>query len=160
LLIHNPFVSLKIVSQSIDRFSETYYRSTIGLLGYIDTILNQGVCQTFTFLIIVLALFEGSKEYRLLVYQRVILLAVAFIVFTGAYVAMYLINPKGNGFIATGVQGRYFIPVLFPFFLAFQGLIPFGTNLSKYKVLVFVLYIILFVALLNTEMTIAERYYS
>jgi len=159
LLVHNPFVSLKIVSQSIDRFSDTYYKSTIGVLGYVDTMLNQGVYKTFTFLIILLALFEGTKDYKLLLYQRVILLAVPFIVFTGAYVAMYLINPKGNGFIATGVQGRYFIPVLFPFFLAFHGLIPFGTNFSKYKVLIFVLYIILFLALLNTEMTVVERYY-
>ena len=159
LLIHNPFVSLKIVGQSIDRFSDTYYKSTIGVLGYVDTMLNQGVYKTFTFLIILLALFEGSKDYKLLLYQRIILLAIPFVVFTGTYVAMYLINPKENGFIATGVQGRYFIPVLFPFFLAFQGLIPFGTNLSKYKVLVFVLYIILFIALVNTEMTVVERYY-
>jgi uncharacterized membrane protein len=159
-LVHNPFVSLKILSQSIDRFSDTYYRSTIGVLGYVDTMLNQGVYKTFTFLTILLALFEGSKDYKLLLHQRIILLAIPFIVFTGTYVAMYLINPKENGFIATGVQGRYFIPVLFPFFLGFHGLIPFGTSLSKHKVLVFVLYIILFVALLNTEMTIVERYYS
>jgi uncharacterized membrane protein len=159
LLIHNPFVSLKIVSQSIDRFSETYYRSTIGILGYVDTTLNDGVYKTFTFLILLLALFEGSRNSKLLLHQRIIFLVIPVIVFTGAYVALYLINPKENGFIATGVQGRYFIPVLFPFFLAFQGLIPFGTNLSNYKVFVFVLYIILFVALINTEMTIVERYY-
>jgi len=160
LLIHNPFVSLKILSQTIDRFSDTYYHSAIGILGYVDTTLNPGVYKTFTFLIILLALLEGSKNYKLLLHQRIILLVIPFIVFTGTYVAMYLINPKGNGFIATGVQGRYFIPVLFPFFMAFQGLIPFGTNLSKYKILVFVLYAILFVALLNTEMTIVERYYG
>jgi uncharacterized membrane protein len=160
LLLQNPFVSLKILSESIDRFYETYYRTTIGVLGYIDTILKDGVYKAFAFLIVLLALFEGGKNHKLFLYQRIIFFIVSVSVFAAIFTAMYLINPKENGFIATGVQGRYFIPILFPFFMAFHGLIPIRFNLSNYRILVSLLFLILFFALFSTQMTILERYYT
>ena len=105
-------------------------------------------------------LLEGGQKLKLAISQRILLLVVGVSMFVGAFVALYLVNPKQNGFVATGVQGRYLIPSLLCVLLAIQGVIPFNVNISQNKILVFLLFLILFIALLTTQMTILDRYYE
>jgi uncharacterized membrane protein len=159
-LLHNPFLAMRIVLATMNYFPGLQYRMTIGVLGYADTILPQGVYTTYTLTILFLALFEGSAKLKFQIYQRVLLGMIAIVIFVGAFVALYLINPKQNGFVTTGVQGRYLVPALMCFLLALQGLVPLRINLSRHKILVFLLFLILFIALFATQMTILERYYG
>ena len=159
-LTHNPGLFFKIVGKTLNVFHDFYHKSTIGILGYLDTILPQGVYTTFTVLILFLALFEANKLYKLAIYQRVILSTVFIAVFLATILALYLYSRLEMGLVAEGVQGRYFIPVVFPFFLALYGLIPFSVNLSRNKILVCILYIVLFIALFKTEIALIDRYYN
>ena len=159
-LLHNPFLAVKIVLATMNYFPGAHYRMTIGVLGYGDTTLPQWVYTIYTLAILFLALFEGSAKLTSQIYQRVLLGMIAIVIFLGAFVALYLINPQKNGFVATGVQGRYLVPALICFLLALQGLVPLRINLSRHKIPVFLLFFSLFIALLATQMTIVERYYG
>ena len=159
-LIHNPFLPVRLVTKTMNRFPGDHYRMTIGILGYADTKLPDGVYTTYTIIILFLGMIEGCKKFRLSIYSRILFWVVGIVIFLGAFVALWLINPRQNGFVVTGVQGRYFIPALFCFLLAFQGLFPFQLNLSSRKVLILLLFLILFAALFATQMTILDRYYG
>jgi uncharacterized membrane protein len=141
-------------------FPGLQYRMTIGILGYADTILPDGVYTTYTLTVLFLTVIEGTKRFKLHVYKRALLFVSAIVIFLGAFVALWLANPKQNGFVVTGVQGRYLIPAVLCFLLAIHGLIPFQLNLSRYKILVFLLFLILFIALSVTQLTILDRYYE
>jgi uncharacterized membrane protein len=159
-LIHNPFLPVRLVTETMNRFPWHHYRMTIGILGYADTRLPDGVYTAYAMTILFLAMIEGCKKFRLSIYSRILFWVVGIVIFLGAFVALWLLNPRQNGFVVTGVQGRYLIPGLFCFLLAFQGLSPFQLNLSSRKVLILLLFLLLFTALFATQMTILDRYYG
>lgn len=159
-LMNNPFLALSILNETVPKMKDIYYHTTIGVLGYLDTVLPEWMYKLYTFLVIFVALFEGSKDFKLKIYQRLFLFSIPIIVFTGIILSMYLINGKENGYLVSGVQGRYFIPVIFPFFLAFTNLIPLRLNFSRNKIMAILLFFILFVALLSTHFAVLERYYE
>jgi uncharacterized membrane protein len=160
ILKKDPMLVIDIVENSYRVFHKMYYESTIGMLGYLDTILPKGVYSTFTFLVIFLALFEADKKYKLKIYQRLMLIIMPLGVCLITILAMYvLVTRPEAGLVAEGGQGRYIIPVLFPFFLAFYKLIPLNFNLEKNKYLVYVLYFVLIILLYRTGLTIIDRYY-
>jgi hypothetical protein len=72
---------------------------------------------------------------------------------------MYLLTRLDSGLITEGVQGRYFIPALFPFFLSVYGLLPWRMNLFTNRLSAGILYIILLVILINAESTLYTRYF-
>jgi uncharacterized membrane protein len=159
-LLGNPFHAFSILNTTVPRSADIYYHTIIGVLGYLDTMLPEWVYKLYAFLIIFFALFEGSKEFTLKLLQRGWLLAISFAVFTGTILSMHLINGTENGLFVSGVQGRYFIPIVFPFFLAFAHLIPWRINFQKSRVLSVALYIILFIALLSSQIALSERFYG
>lgn len=158
-LMNNPFLSLKILSQTLSVSFESYYKTLIGVLGYLDTVLKEGVYTTFAFLIIFVTLFEAAN-FRISLIQRSLLFIISAVVFTGVILSLYMINHRDNGFVVTGVQGRYFIPILFPFLLTFAGLLPVRIDFSKYKIARIVVYLVLTGALISTQLTLAERYFG
>lgn len=160
LIINNPMVVFDILGQTLRVFHESYYKSTIGVLGYLDTFLPESLYATFAILILFLTLFESDRNYKLLIYQRILLFIVACGIFVAAILGLYLYSRSQTGFVAEGVQGRYFIPALFPFLISLYGLIPLKINFSKNQVMIFILTIELIVLLLITQLTILERYYG
>ncbi len=160
LLINNPLMLADIISQTVSTFHEMYYKSAIGILGYLDTVLPKSVYSIFTFLIIFLTLFEVDKTFRLSLFQRLLLIFTSSSVFVLTILTLYLTTKEDTGLVAQGVQGRYFIPAIFPFFLAFCGLIPFKINFSNKKVLAFLVYLLLFIALYQTQATLIKRYFG
>jgi uncharacterized membrane protein len=159
-LLKNPFIFFDILKQTVDYFHELYYKSTIGIIGYLDTTFPNGVYSIFTFLIISLAFFEADKKYKLKIIQRVILFSIAVAVLLATILAMYLATRYTTGHVAEGVQGRYFIPSLFAFFLTFYGISPLKINLSNYKFARGMLYLIILFILIVTQTVLHERYYG
>ncbi len=158
-LLNNPFVSFKILGHTINKNYLYYYQTVIGVLGYLDTVLNKGVYIAYGFLIIFITLFEIAR-FKLLRIHRILLVCIAFSVFAGVILSLYFVNHRDNGFLVTLVQGRYFIPVLFPFFLAFTGLSKFNIDFSKNKIAAILVFLILIGALLSTQLTLCERYFG
>jgi uncharacterized membrane protein len=159
-LLQNPMIFIDVISETLRVFETMYYQSTIGILGYLDTILPKGVYSMFTFLVIIVALFEADKMYKLLINQRIVLLLVSLGVFLITILAMYIVSRPESGLVAEGVQGRYFIPAVFPFFMVFYGMIPLKINLSSNKYLTILLFCALIVLLYRTEMTLIHRYFG
>lgn len=158
-LISNPFISFKILWQTLSLSYESYYKTMIGVLGYLDTVLRQGVYTVYGLLILFLILFEYNNQ-QLIIKKRALLFLISAGVMAAIILSLYLINHRDNGFIVTGVQGRYFIPILFPLLLAFYGLLPYGINFSKNKFATVIVLIILTGLLTSTEFTLIERYFG
>ena len=156
----HPLYAFKLVDETWGYLKDMHYYQTIGVLGYLDTKMPGWVYSCITAIILFLALFESNKEHKFFIYQRILLLSVSLLVFLAIFVSIFLGNPASNGDVVFGVQGRYFIPILLPFLLTFNGLIPLRLNLSKYRFIVIILIVILFIVLLATEMTIIDRYFG
>lgn len=157
--VKNPGRIVDVLDATLGHFHEMYYETTLGVLGYLDTKLPGGIYTVLTFLLIFLALFEGNEKYRLQIYQRLLLLAISIGIFLATILTMYLLTRDASGLIAEGVQGRYFIPVVFPFLLAWNRIIPWRMNLSGNRLLSASLYFILLVILIRTEFTLYDRFY-
>jgi uncharacterized membrane protein len=111
-------------------------------------------------IIALVALFESNKKYKFNFYKRILFLLIPLLVFLAIFVSIFLGNHANNGDVVLGVQGRYFIPILFPLLLAFHGLIPSRFNLFKNRIALILLIIVLVIALVSTENTLIERYYG
>lgn len=156
---HNPLMLFDVVKQTFGYFHLMYYQSTIGLLGYLDTVLPDVVYFGFTATLILLSLF-GTQKYRLTIKQRLLLFISSSGVMLAVILAMYLLTPNRSGLVAEGVQGRYFIPALFPFLLSFHGIFSGKMDLSRYKILVVGVVIVLLGCLTATEFTLIDRYFG
>ena len=157
--LHHPSLVFDVLNKTLGHFHEMYYRTTLGVFGYLDTHLSQGLYGVLTFLLIFIALFEADRRYSLFVYQRLLLFIVSVGIFLGTILTMYLLTRLDSGLITEGVQGRYFIPALFPFFLSVYGLLPWRMNLFTNRLSAGILYIILLVILINAESTLYTRYF-
>lgn len=159
-LIDSPHLMFEVFSNTFKYFGEMYYKSTIGILGYLDTALPDRVYFIFAFVIIILALFEAKKMNTLLFPQRFLLFSVSIGIIFLTVLAMYSMTRQDAGMIAEGVQGRYFIPVLFPLFVSVNGLLPFRINILDHKLLIIILYLTLIYLLFVTEETLLFRYFG
>jgi uncharacterized membrane protein len=157
----NPFVVFDVLQKTFSYFHTMYYHSTIGILGYLDTTLPSALYTTFTLLIIFLTFFDADKNYSFRIYQRLVLLTVSTSVALLTIFALYVLSTRtASGHVTEGVQGRYFIPILFPLFLTFAGFNPARLNLSNNKVFNGLLFIVLLVALIKTQSVLQIRYYG
>lgn len=159
-LISNPFYYFTVLVETFKILKTQYYYEAFGVLGYLDTKLPGWVYTSFLSAFIFLILFESNKEHTFFIYQRSILLFIFITVFSAIILSFYLINQKRYGPIVIGVQGRYFIPVFFPFLLVLQGLLPVKINLTRQKIFALVLILVLIIALTGTQLTLIDRYYN
>jgi len=143
MLLNSPGKIIDLYYNTYNYFGEMYYKSTIGILGYLDTVLPIQVYFLFGFLILFIALFESNSNFKLSLYQRSFLFFISFGVILLTILAMYTRTRQDAGLIAEGVQGRYFIPALFPFFISLYGLLPFKIDFSRRKIITGILYIVL-----------------
>lgn len=110
-----PFVNSFLLG-----WSDYIYVSVIGLFGKLDTPLPT-VFVLLGYLVIVLAVFarsEGGKPPRAYVRalsQKKVIVAIVLTSLTyigGVYLAMYINSTPYQEKIVTGVQGRYFLPLI------------------------------------------------
>ncbi len=158
-LTNHPLFAFKLVGTTWEHLKDMHYYQTIGVLGYLDTKLPGWVYFCITAIIALLALFESDKKYKFIFCQRILFLLISLLVFLAIFVSIFLGNHANNGDVVFGVQGRYFIPILFPLLLAFHSLIPWRFNILKNRIALILLIIVLVIALASTENTLIERYY-
>lgn len=159
-LIRDPFRLVGVVMETLGYFGKMYYQSLIGILGYLDTRMPGWIYAAFSSLGAALTIFEGRKGAPMLFWQRLLLFGVSFSVFLGTILALYLFTREKSNLVAEGGQGRYFIPVLFTFLMAFYSLSPARTDLGKNILARAVLYILLVMLLVVVEITLHARYFE
>jgi uncharacterized membrane protein len=159
-LLHDPMMFVSVVRETIGYFGKMYFQSTIGIIGYLDTYMPKWIYTAFAFLIGGLAVFEAEKKVALSIRQRAIMLVVAVGVFLGTILALFLFTREKSNLVAEGGQGRYFIPVLFTFLMAFHGLVPLRLSFGRRPLLAVSLYLVLLILLLVAQITLHERFYA
>ena len=125
-VIENPIAYMKVFLHTLNIGKNFYISSTISLFGLLDTYMFTVFVYVYAILLILIGIAEVSVE-KITVkwYYKVSIILSVFAAFFGAFLAMYivwtpLVSGVGAGTIE-GVQGRYFLPVLFPIILLFAN---------------------------------------
>lgn len=127
-VVHHPIEYVKIFLSTLVENRQYYLSTTIGTFGLIDTNLHSVLLSLYMILLPIIGICEVSLDkIRIRVIDRIaVMICVASSVF-GIFLAMYLYwTPMVDGYgvgatTITGVQGRYFIPVIPVIFLLFAN---------------------------------------
>ena len=124
-ILINPFKYFGILLQSIVGQRSFYINTTIGSFGLIDTYLPIAVLPLIAINLLILGIAEGSIE-KIKIGKWMKIFVIIFVIFCtiGIYTALYIVwTPQIAGKIGsneiTGVQGRYFLPLIMPLLLLF-----------------------------------------
>lgn len=162
-IISNPPVIFDIFYQTFAVKGEFYYRSLVGVLGYLDTFLPFKLYKLYYILLIVVALFDFNKTFQFSLFQRGLIFCLSIGMFLATILAMFIIDgaESKDRLVAEGVQGRYFIPPLILFFFIIYRLLPNKQSLQTInKFLPLIIFIFCFAILYMTEHTIYLRYFK
>ncbi len=120
-ILDNPVRYIGIIISSMSYYLGLYMTSIVGLFGWNDTGLPDGLVYLFIFMILLTAMTLPGNEIKIGLLKRIIPLLVFFagiiIIETGLYIYS---NLPGADMIV-GVQGRYFIPLAPLFLLLFYN---------------------------------------
>ena len=119
-VINHPLDFLIIIIKNIYNQKTFQLTSMIGIFGLLDTYLPFVVIPFYTFFLVIMGLTENESEKHSISFRMklAILFAISLTVFA-IFAGMYILwTPVVFGEIGTkeltGVQGRYFIPLLYP----------------------------------------------
>jgi uncharacterized membrane protein len=118
-LLSNPIDIIKIAINTVEKMTWRYVQGAIGIFGWLDTTLKEWfyvlaiLCSTA-----VAAITTTDKRIG----YNLIFLISALLATALTFGALYVSWSKPGADIVSGVQGRYFIPIMFPTALALAGL--------------------------------------
>ena len=156
ILVNHPARFFTIALKSFQLFGEVYFKSYIGLLGWIDTPLPDILYISYPLILILVALLEHDKAVEVTLFQRAVFLIIPIIALGVIILALYVTwTAYGQGWV-DGLQGRYLIPIVPPLFLILYNnrvnfpkrFIPILT--ASYTVIVSIV----------TLITLANRFYK
>jgi uncharacterized membrane protein len=162
-IMSDPLIVFDIFYQTFTVKGEFYYRSLIGVLGYLDTFLPFKMYKLYYLLLIIVALFDFNKLFQLSIFQRGLIFCLSIGMFLATILAMFIIDgaESKDRLVTEGVQGRYFIPPLILFLFTFYRLLPDKKAIQIInKLLPLIIFIFCFAMLYMTEHTIYLRYFK
>lgn len=121
-VLHYPFGYIYTLFNTFIQSSEFYAESLVGILGWLDYSLPYPLIYSYIFLIIFNSIANDEKEeFKISNIQKGILLftslSIIILVITSLYVAWTDVGTSK----VSGVQGRYFIPIILSLLLAFAN---------------------------------------
>jgi uncharacterized membrane protein len=122
-LISSPISVVSIARNTLELQSWNYVRGLIGVFGWLDTPLDNWF---YLISLICISVISITTTLEKPVGHRLSFLSSALFAAALTFGALYLSWSKVGANIVSGVQGRYFIPILFPSALALAGLNPRG----------------------------------
>jgi uncharacterized membrane protein len=160
IILSNPFVFIKaLIITSFYTFGN-YLIQFIGILGW----LTYEFPSWFYYVYVSVLLFssywavKNEKNYFLTFFQWLLLLCLLFGSYVLIHLAMYLSWSEVASLVITGVQGRYFVPLLPLLFLVFHDFYLFAKQNKSLQVF---LVISLFAVMSFTVFyTAKNRYYN
>lgn len=150
-ILHNPYSYIKILFNTINNNFVTYFNTMLGTnLGWLNIYISNNYLFVY-FLIIVFTIFLDKNIKLDLTSKKLfgfVVLSVVILTFTSLYIQWTpLMNPQING-----IQGRYFIPILFMILLMIKSL-KIKINLLDNEKNIF-----LFVAMINIYVLVTVFY--
>lgn len=136
-----------------------YFLGVIGLLGWLDYQLPP-----VGYVLSVLAggsalLLDGAKKiFR--VPQRMFIVTMAVVTVLGIMTSMYIYSSREGWPMIEGVQGRYFIPLLFPVFLVMSEKTPQIVSVRNRLYLCYFMWLCMVAVLILTVVATYQRYYG
>lgn len=118
-LLHRPFFTLSMLYKTVLLQLDYYHFTMIGAyLGNINKVLNipylAVILFTLGLLILALPELEKKESFKLSIGKRLLLLFIIMVVSGGALLSMFIAWTPRSAMVISGVQGRYFLPVLVP----------------------------------------------
>lgn len=137
LVLSNPFNFIKLIFNNIYMQRDYYLATTVGVLGLIDTYLPTAVTAIYFIFVICIAIVEIScSDYKINFFVKLTTAFVIIVSIVGISYIMYVgwtsnLADYGVGSeIISGIQGRYFIPLIIPVWVIFSN-----TKLKKYRLI-------------------------
>jgi uncharacterized membrane protein len=118
-LLASPFSVLSIAVHTIGSLWWRYIQGVIGIFGWLDTAMGKWFYYLAAFCIASIAAITTTERSSR---SNMAFLASAVLATALTFGALYLSWSKVGSDIVSGVQGRYFIPILFPAALALPGI--------------------------------------
>lgn len=135
--LSDPIAFIKLVFANIFYQKDYYLATTVGVLGLIDTYIPSAITFLYTVFIVVMAIVEMScSEYKInwMIKVSVILIALISLIGISYVMVGWSVNIDSNytfeSNMISGIQGRYFIPLLIPIGLIFNNM-----RLKKYQII-------------------------
>jgi uncharacterized membrane protein len=161
-ILDNPPLVFDIISETLKVKGDFYYKSLIGVLGYLDTLLPHRVYGFYYTLLLAVSLLDFNKRYTLSAYQRGLIILFTFGVFIATIFGMFISDgiESKQSLVVEGVQGRYFIPALIVGCFSLYELLPGKFSIfEKYRFPSILVFFICFVILYQTQHTLHLRYF-
>lgn len=121
--LYQPDLQIKRIVSDVPAYLElifksgfSYYReyivnSFVGVLGYIDVELPQGLTNAYLLLLFLIALTVAGKNVDVKIWHKALFVLIFLLAFIAIETAMYLYATRPGRDRVFGVQGRYFIPI-------------------------------------------------
>jgi len=113
----NPFFN----TITMENFINWYYKPFIGVLGFLDTELPSWLYNSITLFLGITLMIVACKNNTLLYKQKIMIGVVILISAIMIFFLLWLSWTKIDSDIIEGVQGRYFIPIVFGLALVVSG---------------------------------------
>lgn len=120
-ILKHPIHYLSIIWNSLLDEGESYVITFVGRLGHYWHVLPMWLVVVHMSALMLVALVDKSEDVIISAKDRALLLAVFLLGSMCVFTLQYLSWTTVGATIVDGVQGRYFIPVMLPFFLLFQN---------------------------------------
>lgn len=161
-VIKNPIKYLLIlISNIISQFSHQM-DMLMGNLGILDCNLPAMIKIFMLIYLFFVGVAEISiSKFNLKLKERILPLIIVVSTYALIYTALYIVWTKTGSSTIDGVQGRYFLPIIIPFFMIFSGLKIFKKSMFK-KIWNYVLDNVIFISILTliiTLMTLLLRFW-
>lgn len=130
-IIKNPIKYINILLTNILEQRSFQLNGIVGMFGLVDTYLPIViVALELIFLLIMPFTEEINKKINISIKMKVMLLflvlGITVLIYTGMYISWTpkVVKNAIGGQAISGVQGRYFIPIIFPFLILFSNKLP------------------------------------
>ncbi|MDD5678989.1 MAG: DUF2142 domain-containing protein [Kiritimatiellae bacterium] len=118
-LLNHPGAFLRAAATTM--FTSDQYITWIGKLGWLDTPFPNWFYIGFGLLVLSIVAADRVPGVRILMLQRIFLVAIAALAAVSVLVSLYLFFTPVGADIIQGVQGRYFISIVPLVLIAFHG---------------------------------------
>lgn len=121
-IIFNPIESIRLICNTFIEKGIAYIETAVGsLLGWLDISIAIPIVYTWLGILCITPLSEKSNEDVFTYRHKLLLLGIAFVTMILVLLGMALIYTPSGYTVIQGVQGRYFIPIIFLLLIPLQN---------------------------------------
>lgn len=155
-ILHNPISYLIVLLKTFIIKLPRIVITMIGVLGWQDTRLDFLTYIMYPILIFISFFSERNKAVKLVKWQINLILLDVIISTVIIFTNMYIMWSKVASNIIYGLNGKYFIPMVLPFLMLFQGSDK-KTVLDNIKLPIYVAIILI---LISSDLSLIHRFYT